>query len=77
MTALQLNRIIDLFQRWVELQEKRLDLEFPPPTEPVDAQFVKVGEGDAVQPESKEEYDEFPTDQPASFESIIAKLKNS
>ncbi|MGO9759251.1 MAG: hypothetical protein ACLPNY_21845 [Roseiarcus sp.] len=33
MTGIQLNRLLDLFQRWVELQEKRLELEFPPAPE--------------------------------------------
>jgi hypothetical protein len=75
MTAVQLNRLLDLFERWVELQEKRLEKEFPPPGEIEDAQVVKVGEGNADQPESKEAYEEFPDDQPTSFQAILEKLK--
>ena len=75
MTAVQLNRLLDLFQRWVELQEKRLEKEFPPPGEIEDAQVVRVGEGNVDQPESKEEYDDFPIDQPTSFQTLLTKLK--
>jgi hypothetical protein len=75
VTGVQLNRLLDLIERWVSLQEKRLELEFPPPGEPVDAQVVRVGEGNADQPESREEYDEFPTDQPGPFQQVLADLK--
>ena len=75
MTAVQLNRLLDLFQRWVELQEKRLEKEFPPAPEIEDAQVVRVGEGNVDQPESKEEYDDFPIDQPTSFQTLLTKLK--
>ena len=75
MTNLQLNRLLDLFERWVELQEKRLEKEFPPAPEIEDAQVVRVGEGNVDQPESKEEYDDFPIDQPTSFQTLLTKLK--
>jgi len=75
VTNLQLNRLLDLFERWVELQEKRLEKEFPPAPEIEDAQVVRVGEGNVDQPESKEEYDDFPIDQPTSFQTLLTKLK--
>ena len=75
MTAVQLNRLLDLIDRWVSLQEKRLDKEFPPAPEIEDAQVVRVGEGNADQPETKEEYDDFPIDQPTSFQTLLTKLK--
>ena len=75
MTGVQLNRLLDLLERWVELQEMRLEKEFPPAPEIEDAQFVKVGEGNVDQPESREEYDDFPIDQPTSFQALLTKLK--
>ena len=75
MTGVQLNRLLDLLERWVELQEMRLEKEFPPAPEIEDAQFVKVGEGNVDQPESREEYDDFPIDQPTSFQTLLTKLK--
>ena len=75
MTTVQLNRILDLLERWVELQEKRLDKEFPPAPEIEDAQVVRVGEGNIDQPETKEEYEDFPTDQPGQFQQVLADLK--
>jgi len=75
VTNLQLNRLLDLFERWVELQEKRLEKEFPPAPEIEDAQVVRVGEGNVDQPESREEYDEFPIDQPGGFQQVLADLK--
>ena len=75
MTGVQLNRLLDLLERWVELQEKRLEKEFPPAPEIEDAQVVRVGEGNIDQPESREEYDDFPIDQPTSFQALLTKLK--
>ena len=75
MTGVQLNRLLDLLERWVELQEKRLEKEFPPAPEIEDAQVVRVGEGNIDQPESREEYDDFPIDQPTSFQTLLTKLK--
>ena len=75
MTGVQLNRLLDLLERWVELQEMRLEKEFPPAPEIEDAQVVRVGEGNIDQPESREEYDDFPIDQPTSFQALLTKLK--
>ena len=75
MTGVQLNRLLDLLERWVELQEMRLEKEFPPAPEIEDAQFVKVGEGNVDQPESKAEYDEFPVDEPGAFQKVLSDLK--
>ena len=75
MTGVQLNRLLDLLERWVELQEMRLEKEFPPAPEIEDAQVVRVGEGNIDQPESREEYDDFPIDQPTSFQTLLTKLK--
>jgi hypothetical protein len=82
MTAKQIERIVVVaeklavsFAAMVVLMEKRFNVEHPPETEPVDAQFVKVGEGNADQPESKEAYEEFPDDQPTSFQAVLEKLK--
>jgi hypothetical protein len=75
VTAVQLTRLIDLLERYVVLQEKRLEKEFPPAPEIEDAQVVRVGEGNVDQPESREEYDDFPTDQPGGFQQVLADLK--
>ncbi len=82
MTAKQIERLIVVaeklevsFTAMVALMEKRLELEFPPQGEPVDAQVVRVGEGNADQPESKDEYEEFPSNQPSSFEQILTRIK--
>jgi hypothetical protein len=77
MTPLQLNRLVDLLERWIVLQEKRLEKEFPPAPEIEDAQVVRVGEDYVDQPESREEYDDFPIDQPTSFQTLLTKLKES
>jgi hypothetical protein len=82
VTAKQAERLVIVaeklavsFSAMVDLMEKRLNADHPPVEEIVDAQVVRVGEGNADQPQSKEEYEEFPIDQPASFEAILAKLK--
>lgn len=82
MTTKQLDRLLKLAEKFVsayakmvDIQEKRLASEFPPPGEPVEAQFVKVGEGNVDQPESKAEYDEFPVDEPGAFQKVLSDLK--
>ena len=82
MNEKQINRLLTLaekfyrsYDRMVVAMEKRLEAEHPPLGEMVDAQIVRVGEGNADQPQSKEEYEDFPIDQPTSFQAIIAKLK--
>ena len=82
MNEKQINRLLTLaekfyrsYDRMVVVMEKRLEAEHPPVGEMVDAQVVRVGEGNAEQPQSKEEYDEFPIDQPTTFEKVIAELK--
>ena len=82
MTAKQMERLITVvekmevsFTAMVALMQKRLELDHPVPGEIEDAQFVKVGEGNADQPESKEAYEEFPADQPTSFQAVLEKLK--
>lgn len=77
MTALQLNRVLDLLERWVVLQEQRLKLEFPLPGEPVEAQFIQVGQSNTNQPETPQEYADFPEDEERSFERIIADLQSA
>jgi hypothetical protein len=52
-----------------------LEADHPPVGEIPDAQVVRVGEGNANQPQSKEEYEEFPIDEPTSFQAILTKLK--
>ncbi len=74
MNPEQLDRIIAVAERFAAVMEKRLELEYPKPEESVDAVFVKVGQGNADQPESKAEYEEFPEDEPSSFEALFQKL---
>ncbi len=83
MTAKQLERLVVVaeklevsFAALVALMEKRLELEHPPVGEIEDAQIVRVGEGQK-EPESKDEYNDFPIGEETSFESILTKLKEA
>jgi len=78
----QINRLLTLaekfvghYGRMVDVMENRLEADHPPVGEIPDAQVVRVGEGNANQPQSKEEYEDFPDDQPTSFQAILTKLK--
>ena len=82
MNEKQINRLLTLaekfvghYGRMVDVMENRLEADHPPVGEIPDAQVVRVGEGNANQPQSKEEYDEFPIDEPTSFQAILTKLK--
>ena len=64
------------FAAMVALMKKRLEKEFPSPGEPQDAIFVRVGENEKQEPQSRKEYEEFPVDQPGHFQKILTKIKS-
>lgn len=65
MTAVQLNRIIDIFDRAVKVAERWADREYPVSDENAEGFISRVG--DRPLPQSVEEYKEFEP-QPGRFE---------
>ena len=83
MTSDQIDRALAIgesfaisFAHFVSLMDKRLEKEFPPAPEIEDAQIVRVGEGGADEPTSRQEYEDFPAGETTSFEKLLETLKN-
>ena len=72
MTAMQLNRLIDILDRAVKVAERWADREYPLINENEEATISRVG--DRQRPQSVEEYNAFEPEGPSAFEKRLRSL---
>lgn len=78
MNAKQSERLVVSFEKiasslgsFAKIQEKRFKLEFPVETEPQPAEVFHRGDSKPPEPQTVEEYRDFPSDQPGKYETLI------
>jgi hypothetical protein len=73
MTAIQINRLLDIIDRAVTVAERWADREYPKPDENAEITISRVG--DRELPQSPEEYEKFDPPQPSAFEKRLRGIK--
>ena len=73
MTAIQLNRLLDILDRAVKVAERWADREYPQIDEATEAELERFREGSSRTPQSPEEYKAFEVE-PSPLEKRLRNL---